>query len=110
MSTANAPSPDAPATETPAASRKKPPAWGILLFLGLLGGMVIVNQFVSTGGPEIRWVENDLAAALQQASDDRPRVFLYLYEPKDPAHRRNELAQGLARADACHTDSREVEP
>lgn len=70
--------------------RKGPPAWGIVLFLALLAGWGIVNYRASTGGEEVRWIENDLPAALQQAAERKTRVFLYLYDPNDPTHRRNE--------------------
>lgn len=79
--------PDGPAAPTPA---KRSSRWFVGVFLVLLGGMVVVNQCVSTGGPEIDWVENDLEAALQQITPDRPRVFAYLYDPHDPTHARNE--------------------
>ena len=71
--------------------RKGPPAWGIVLFLALLGGLVVVNHVVSSSGPEIKWIENDLDTALKQVSDTKRRVFLYLYEPQDETHKRNEL-------------------
>lgn len=70
---------------------KGPPAWGVALFLVLLGGMLLVNQWAATSGAEIEWIENDLDAALAQVSDEKPRVFLYVYEPKDEDHKRNEL-------------------
>ncbi|MCK4343378.1 MAG: hypothetical protein KAY37_16820 [Phycisphaerae bacterium] len=70
--------------------RKGPPAWGIVIFLVLLGGMALINQCASTSGPEIEWIENDLEAALARVSDSKPRVFLYLYEQDDQTHQRNE--------------------
>ena len=70
--------------------RKAPPLWGIILFLVLLGGLAIVNQMASTGGEPIVWIEDDLPAALEQARTGLGRVFLYLYEPDDPIHARNE--------------------
>lgn len=90
--------------ETP--RRKAPPKWGVALFLVLLGGMVVLNQFAATGGPEIEWIEGDLSAALAQVSPERPRVFLYLYEPDDEAHQRNErqvFTQAWAREPLAHT-------
>jgi hypothetical protein len=79
---------DPPATEP--RKRKGLPTWGVVAFLVLLGGMVMVNQWVSSSGPEIRW-ENDLDAALAKTSDEQPRVFLYFYDPSDASHERNEL-------------------
>ena len=70
--------------------RKRPPTWGIIVFLLLLGGMAVVNQLVSSSGPQIEWIENDLDAALAQVSKSKPRVFLYLYEPDDKIHQLNE--------------------
>lgn len=76
----------------PAAVRgRRPPAWGIGLFLLLLGGLVFINQCVSTGGKPVAWIDNDLNAALQQAEAQKRKVFLYLYEPDDQTHARNEL-------------------
>ncbi len=75
---------------TPAA-RRGPKWWGIVIFLLLLGGMVLVNQWMTTGGPPIQWAKGDLDAALAQISAEKPRVFLYLYEPGNQAHQRNEL-------------------
>ena len=80
------PAPDA----GPTPRRKGPPAWGVVLFLALLGGWLIVNQFASTSGPPIEWIENDLDAALKKAAATKRHVFLYLYEPTDPVHQRNE--------------------
>jgi hypothetical protein len=70
---------------------RRPPAWGIGLFLLLLGGLVLVNQCVSTGGKPVAWIDNDLNAALAQAEAQERKVFLYLYEPGDRTHARNEL-------------------
>ena len=56
----------------------------------LLGGIVVVNQLLSTGGPPIAWIDDDVAAALRQAEQKDQRVFLYLYELGDPIHVRNE--------------------
>ena len=83
------PAPIPPARTGPS-PRKGPPAWGIALFLVLLGAVAVVNQFISTGGTPIRWIDDDLAAALKQAGEKDLRVFLYLYEPNDPLHVRNE--------------------
>jgi hypothetical protein len=96
---ANPPAPPPPARPGSSA-RKGPPAWGIALFLVLLGGVVVVNQVISTGGTPIRWIDDDLAAAMKQADQKNQRVFLYLYEPNDPTHVRNErevFAQRWAR-------------
>lgn len=86
--------PNAPDTEheaePKAQKRKGPPAWGVVLFLLLLGGLGFLNQYVAMSAPEIDWIENDLAAALTQVSPEQPRVFLYIYEPNDPVHERNE--------------------
>ncbi len=76
--------------ESPPRQRKGPPAWGVVLFLVLLGGMLMINQWATTSGPPIQWVENDLERALEQLDENKRRVFLYLYEPNDPAHQRNE--------------------
>jgi hypothetical protein len=76
----------------PAAVRgRRPPAWGIGLFLLLLAGLVLVNQCVSTGGKPVAWIDNDLTVAVKQAETEKRKVFLYLYEPNDPTHARNEL-------------------
>ena len=80
-------------TETPqagASRRKGPPAWGVVAFLLLLVGVVVINQLARTGGSEIKWIENDLDGALARLTDPRERVFVYLYEPNDPIHQRNE--------------------
>jgi hypothetical protein len=70
--------------------RRGPPGWGVLLFLALLGGLFVLNSWVSMGGQPVRWIENDLNAALAQARTQGRRVFLYIYDPNDPAHLRNE--------------------
>jgi hypothetical protein len=70
--------------------RKGPPKWGIVVFLALLAGLVIVNQFAATSGTPVKWIDNDLAAALKQAGERKTRVFLYLYEEGDRAYTRNE--------------------
>ncbi len=93
----------------PVATRPRPPTWGIALFLLLLGGLVLLNQVATTGGPPIAWIDNDLDAALRQATAKNQRVFLYLYEPNDPTHLRNErevftqrwARQPLAKAVCC---------
>lgn len=79
-----------PAPGSGAARRGGPPKWAIVLFLALLGGMVVVNQIVGRSGTPVKWIETDLAAALAQVGAERPRAFLYLYEPNDPEHARNE--------------------
>jgi hypothetical protein len=84
------PPPGPPADAGTRPRRKGPPAWGIFLFLLLLGGLLLLNQWATTGGEPIRWIENDLDAALKQAASGRKHVFLYLYDPNDPTHRRNE--------------------
>ena len=71
--------------------RRRPPTWGIVLFLLLLAGLVLINQLASTSGKPVAWIENDLGAALQQAEAQNRKVFLYLYEPNEPAAARNEL-------------------
>lgn len=71
--------------------RRGPPWWGVVLFLALLGGWMLVNQWATTGGPPVQWFTGDLDAALGQISDQKPRVFLYLYEPGQQTHERNEL-------------------
>jgi hypothetical protein len=87
MSTA----PDPQTSETPPPPpRRGPPKWGILLFLGLLAAMLIANSVLSQGGEPIRWIENDLDQALRLAEQRKQRVFLYLYDPNDPVHARNE--------------------
>jgi hypothetical protein len=96
-----------PADGAKVARRKGPPRWGIVAFLALLAGVAVVNQWVATGGPPISWVENDLDAAVQRAAaEKKPRIFLYLYEPNDPTHTRNErnvFAQRWAREPLQHT-------
>jgi hypothetical protein len=87
-----APSPQPQPAPQPAAVRgRRPPAWGIGLFLLLLAGFVLVNHRLSTGGKPIAWIDNDLTAAVKQAETEKRKVFLYLYEPNDPTHARNEL-------------------
>ena len=78
------------AADGPAQRRKRPPLWGVVLFLALLGGWGIVNYVASTGGPRIAWIDDDLDAALKRAAERKARVFLYLYEPQDQTHARNE--------------------
>jgi len=93
------------APEPSAARRRRPPAWGVAIFLVLLAALVISNQFAATSGPQIKWVENDLESALKQATASRQRVFLYLYDPADPMHQRNEreiFAQRWARQPLQH--------
>lgn len=84
------PEPERGSGTTAGPRRKGPPLWGVLLVLGLLGVLLVINQQVSTGGQPVAWIEGDLDAALRQAEARRVRVFLYLYEPNDPAHQRNE--------------------
>lgn len=89
--------------------RRGPPRWGIALFLGLLAVLVLINYLVSSSGPPVRWIENDPNAALAQAAAANKRVFLYVYEPNDPTHARNErevfsmrwARESLSRAIAC---------
>jgi hypothetical protein len=78
------------ATPTPPAPPRRRSGWVVVVFLGLLGGLVVLNQLVSTGGPPIRWVENDLNAALAKLTDSKQRLFLYVYDPNDAVHIRNE--------------------
>jgi hypothetical protein len=78
-----------PSAEPGAKQRKGPPAWGIVLFLVLLGAMAMLNQWFTTSGPEIAWINGGVDDALAEAPADG-RVFLYLYEPDDPVHTRNE--------------------
>ncbi len=74
-----------------ARKRKGPPTWGVVLFLVLLGGMVIINQLMTTTDEPIEWVEDDLDAARARAAAENTFVFLYLYQPDHPLHERNEL-------------------
>jgi hypothetical protein len=50
----------------------------------------VANYAISRSGPAIAWIDNDLPAALRQAVERKQRVFLYIYEPNDPLHARNE--------------------
>ena len=84
------PAPLPSSSEPTTARRRGPPTWGIVLFLVLLAGFIFINQRVSTGGRPIAWIENDLNAALQRAAEQKRKVFLYLYEPADRTHARNE--------------------
>lgn len=84
------PNPVDQAGDDPPPRRKGPPAWGVALFLALLAGAVLLNQWINTSGPPVAWIENDLKAALAKVNPQRPRCFLYLYEPNDPSHQRNE--------------------
>jgi hypothetical protein len=81
----------APSAPEKRAARRRPPTWGIALFLSLLAGFVFINQSISTGGKPIAWIDNDLPAALKQAGEQQRKVFLYLYEPAEPTAARNEL-------------------
>lgn len=74
-----------------ASRRRRPPAWGIALFVAVMAGMLVINQLASTSGRPVAWIENDLDRALSLAADRDQRVFLYLYEQDDPTHERNEL-------------------
>jgi hypothetical protein len=74
----------------PAARRKRPPTWGVLVFLGLLGGLLIVNHLVTYAGPQVEWIDNDVERAFALAAERGQLVYLYLYDPGDPAHERNE--------------------
>lgn len=108
-----------PATEPPAEAearaRRGPPAWGVVGFLALLGLFAVVSHLVTTGGPPVAWIENDLERALGEAARDNRRVFLYLYDPDDPVHRRNETEifaqywarEPLAKAVCCRVALRE---
>jgi hypothetical protein len=69
---------------------RHPPAWGIALFLLLLAGFALVNEYFSSSGRPVAWIDNDLNAALKQAAEQHRKVFLYLYEPADPIFARNE--------------------
>lgn len=83
--------PDESAPPTPARPRRKgPPAWGIAAFLLLLAASVLITNSFSKSGPPIQWIDGDLDRALAQAKDGSGRVFLYLYDPNDPVHARNE--------------------
>lgn len=98
----DAETPPAATTPEPAVvpRRKGPPAWGVALFLVLLAGVIVTSQWLSTSGAPVQWIDDDLAAALAQAQSRHCRVFLYLYEPNDPIHARNErevFAQRWAR-------------
>jgi len=81
---------DSAAPAEPLPPRKGVSAWAVVVFLALLGALLVINQVAATSGPPIRWIENDLDAALARLSDPGHRVFLYLYEPNDPVHARNE--------------------
>jgi hypothetical protein len=81
----------APGLPGPIATRgRRPPAWGIVLFLLLLAGFLFINYRASVGGPPVAWIDNDLSAALKQAAEQKRKVFLYLYDPADPTAARNE--------------------
>jgi hypothetical protein len=83
-------SPEPAADAAGPARRKGPPAWAVVLFLLLLAGMAFVNYRAAEGGAPVAWIENDVDRALQLAGERHQRVFLYLYEPNDPQHRRND--------------------
>ncbi len=94
-----------PALESERPRRRRPPAWGIVLFLALLGGLVLVNQCATTGGRPVAWINNGLDVALRQAQEHKRKVFLYLYEPGDRTHERNErnvFTQYWARKPLAH--------
>ncbi len=77
--------------ESPTPRRTGPPKWGIAAFLLLLIAMAVINQLVTTSGRPVEWIENDLDAALQKATASGQRVFVYVYEPTEAVHKRNEL-------------------
>ncbi|MEW6251401.1 MAG: hypothetical protein AB1716_12195 [Planctomycetota bacterium] len=70
--------------------RKGPPRWGVALFLALLVGLVVINHLVQTGGRPVQWIDDDLREATRLAGVRGQRVFLYVYEPNEPIHQRNE--------------------
>ena len=75
-----------PATDSkplPAAARKPSMKAGIGFVL-LLGAGLIVAQITNYSGPPIRWIYNDVDAALKQAAESRRRVFLRLHEADCP--------------------------
>lgn len=80
----------APSGTPSAPRRKRPPTWGIVAFLVVLAGLAVLNQSLSTGGPEIQWFDGSYEAALALAGERNQRLFLYLYEANDPVHARNE--------------------
>lgn len=88
----DAPPPEPTDSGTLPPPRRGLPPWliGLVLVVGL-GAMMFVGFRHEAGGPPIVWIENDLDFALGQVSDAKPRVFLYLYDPDDPRHQRNEL-------------------
>ncbi len=75
-------------TEAPQ-QRKGPPAWGVVVFLAVLAGLLLMNQLMRTSGQPIEWIDGDLDAAFRQSKDGLKRVFLYIYEDDD-VHARNE--------------------
>ena len=53
-------------------------------FVLLLGAGLVVSQITNYSGPPIRWIYNDVDAALKQAAKSGRRVFLYLHEADCP--------------------------
>jgi thioredoxin-related protein len=82
------------------ARRKKSGLWTGFWFVALLGAGLIIAQVINYSGPSIKWIYNDVDAALAQAQDSGRRVFLYLHAPQCPItakHERSLFNQRFAR-------------
>jgi thiol:disulfide interchange protein len=76
--------------ETRPQERRGLPTWAILLGLLLLGGMIVLNQYLTTRGPKVDWAFHDLEAARAAAQAQNRRIFLYLCTPGEAAADRND--------------------
>ena len=84
----------------PPARKKNSGLWTGIWFVVLLGAGLIIAQVINYSGPSIKWIYNDVDAALTQAQGSGRRVFLYLHAPQCPItvkHERALFSQRLAR-------------
>ena len=89
----------ADAGPAPARKKKSGPPAGFWLVL-LLGAGLTIAQITTYSGPSIKWIYNDVDAALTQAQGSGRRVFLYLHAPQCPItakHERTLFSQRFAR-------------
>ena len=118
---AGSPDPASGVTGSPeqaVARRKGPPRWGVGLFLLGLVGFAVISYVAQTSGAPVRWIENDVGAGRQLATERKQRIFLYVYEPNEPQHERNERQiftlrenkRALQSAVCCRVIGRRGEP
>lgn len=82
------------------ARNKKPGLWGGFWLVVLLGTGLIIAQITNYSGPSIKWIYNDVDAALKKARGGGRRVFLYLHAPQCPItakHERTLFSQRFCR-------------